>query len=111
MIESFSNETSTQISQYLESDDFSNSNAEQKITAIITDAVQQYIYSQAKVMGITTTEQQQLSSFLTGYKAATDAYVKSANAFDTTLATLANKPILTLTYANERGSGTQTIRS
>jgi len=68
--------------------------------------LQQYIYSQGNVMGITTADQQLLSTFLTSYKAATDAYVKSANAFDTTLATLANKPSLTLAYANERGSGT-----
>jgi hypothetical protein len=105
-IVTFSSETTRQINEYLDSADFSSSGAEQKITTIITDAVQQYIYREGKVMGITTADQQLLSTFLTSYKSATDAYVRSANAFDTTLAALANKPTLTLAYANERGSGT-----
>lgn len=105
-VATFSGETSRQIGQYLDSADFSSSSAEQTITKIITDAVQQYIYSQWSVMGLTTADQQLLSSFLTNYKTATDAYVKSANAFDATLATLADKPTLNLAYANERGSGT-----
>jgi hypothetical protein len=105
-IVTFSSETNKQINQYLDSADFNGSGAEQKITGIITDAVQQYIYSQWNVMGLTAADQQLLSNFLTSYKSATDGYVKSANAFDTALAALANKPTLTLAYANERGSGT-----
>lgn len=98
--------TNKSINDLLAATDFDIATAEDRITKIITDSVQQNIYAQLGALNFTSADQALLSTFLIRYKAATDAYTESANAFDDALKALALKPTLTLAYFNERGSGT-----
>jgi hypothetical protein len=105
-VANFSSQTNEKINQYLNGGGYNSSDAEQKISDIILAAIHDDIYSQWANLGLTADDQVRLSAFLTAYKISTDAYVKSAMAFDSVLKDLANKPSLTFSYLQERSSGT-----
>jgi hypothetical protein len=102
LVEHFSSATTAKIKEYLRSGSYDSSRAEQDISQIILDAIQSDIYIQLDKFGLTAADLARLSEFLREYKLATDAYVKSAKLFDSTLKSLQEKPSLTLAYLQER---------
>jgi len=96
----------TQLSKYLDGGDFKAEEAEDKIVALIAQAVKDNVYDHINDFHLTIDEAQDLSEFLDRYKTSTEAYVNASKTFDESLRILAEKPTLTLAYFNERGSGT-----
>jgi hypothetical protein len=95
-----------QLNEYLDGAGFKAEEAEDKIVALILQAVKDNVYGRINDFQLKTTDVENLSDFLDRYKASTEAYVNASKTFDQALNILAEKPTLTLAYFNERGSGT-----
>jgi hypothetical protein len=87
-----------------------DANAEKQITQeisdIITTLIQQDIYNNFSQLPHDQDAVTKASDFLTRYQAATVAYSSTAKAFDEALKELENLSTMTLSYVQERSSGT-----
>jgi hypothetical protein len=103
----FKDQTRPKLQAYISDPKYDESKAEDDLTNIIIQGIQEQIYSQVAALGLTQSQQTRLSQFLADYKSATDAYVRAAGTLDEALKQLEKKATLTLGYFNERGaSGT-----